>query len=871
MTEIGKSRIAVYNLLKEKPLFDYFENEQINVLILGTGWIGNEAFKCIFANGQYPHVTLNITVGSKNANEYCEKALEAMPELANFAQINGVEPSKDNYANIFFKEVDIPLITDQGISLEVLKTLVDNPEKLNYIIIALGDDENNGLLAHALADTLKDNIKLIINYYSNSEIALGENNFVNRFSLVDGFESSELFKLANNINYFYSSVKQDANYDDISQSFAEQYVAEFVNEDEGEYSPFAFIGKKKAYGVDSSIASALHIYTKLDYLKSKTGCEDVINELCQHIKNKDKLYYELVCLEHRRWNAFMIIRGYRYPNKQEIDDLECNRRDDEKRLHLCLCTCLDGPSTFKKDKKGWNNNPNLKSELDAASYLNYLKNKNKGEENRKEIEELLDKIKENSASASLFILSVNRLISNNDNAYLFYLSEYNKAKNIYSIRDLVEELNELLKPMVEANKKVDFLAIDEQIIDMIPFCFELLNGRRDVVIFVNGPIVSEAYLPLALLAKQVTFVQINEEFDVKNQNKYLKEFYENHHGNNVIVEVKPLNKEEGLIAAFKSLSKNKNTVLGLSKSLNLKDSVPLIVEFKNDYPIAIFDIDKNSVLDFSGQINVASYSNLKISIGDIILLLNGEYHDNDSVYKVLPPYEIFEKSGFVSYYLRNREKWNGYGCICEKMFDAKKRIPCFVKIDSLDLPELVSILAKMKIVKKLNEVGDKFEIIDMDTFNLFFTGEEYDPNIRNMVEVSKGGNALEIIVYYYTIWTGLFSDVQPDVDFRWGFEHGVYTRNELDVVALPLESTRPLLISVKSCQQITREFIYEIKSHSIIFDAIPILVARGKEATDPYIQQRAKASGVSIVYADDLVNGSKYKTILKNIIDSYKE
>ena len=869
MTEIGKSRIAVYNLLKEKPLFDYFENEQINVLILGTGWIGNEAFKCIFANGQYPHVTLNITVGSKNANEYCEKALEAMPELANFAQINGVQPSKDNYANIFFKEVDIPQITGQGISLDVLKTLVDNPEELNYIIIALGDDENNELLAHALADTLKDNKKLIINYYSNSEKTLGEDSLVNQFSLVDGFESSELFKLANNINYFYSSVKQDANYDGISQSFAKQYVDEFVNEDEGEYSPFAFIGKKKAYGVDSSIASALHIYTKLNYLKNKTKCKDAIKELCLRIKNKDSLYYELVCLEHRRWNAFMIIRGYRYPNEQEKKELGCSRKDDEKRLHWCLCTCLDGPSTFQRDKKSWNN-PNLKSDLDEASYRHYYNCKNKGDENREEVEELLGKIKENSAFASLFLLSVNRLIADNDNAYLFYLSEYNKAKNIRSIRDLVEELNELLKPMVEANKKVDFLAIDEQIIDMIPFCFELLNGRRDVVIFVNGPIVSEAYLPLALLANKATFVQINEEFDVKNQNKYLKEFYENHHGNNVIVEVKPLNKEKGLIATFNSLSKNKNTVLGLSKSLTLKDTVSLVAEFKNDYPIAVFDIDKNSILDFSGRINVASYSNLKISIEDIILLLNGKYVDN-SVYKLLPSYDVFDKSGFIGFYLRNRANWNGSRKICQEMFKAKANNPCSVCINQLDLPSLVSILETMNVVKKLNEVGDMFEILDMNTFDLLFTGEEYDEKEGKTVEVAKEGNAFEVITYYQTLWTGLFSDVQPNVDFRWGFEHGVYTRNELDVVAVPLESTRPLLISVKSCQQITREFIYEIKSHSIIFDAIPILVIRGKDTIDDFVKARAKASGVSIICADDLVNGQKYKNMLKGIINSYKE
>lgn len=41
-----------------------------NVLILGNGWAGNEAFKATFWTGQSLNTELNITVASKNATKY---------------------------------------------------------------------------------------------------------------------------------------------------------------------------------------------------------------------------------------------------------------------------------------------------------------------------------------------------------------------------------------------------------------------------------------------------------------------------------------------------------------------------------------------------------------------------------------------------------------------------------------------------------------------------------------------------------------------------------------------------------------------------------------------------------------------------------
>ena len=76
MAKIGEYRLKVYNLLYKKPICKYAvtagKKKQSNVLILGTGWIGNEAFKAAFWAGQAIDTELNITVAARNASAYKE-------------------------------------------------------------------------------------------------------------------------------------------------------------------------------------------------------------------------------------------------------------------------------------------------------------------------------------------------------------------------------------------------------------------------------------------------------------------------------------------------------------------------------------------------------------------------------------------------------------------------------------------------------------------------------------------------------------------------------------------------------------------------------------------------------------------------------
>ena len=56
MAKIGAYRLSIYHLFYNLPLYEFSERKngrlEQNVLILGSGWAGNEAFKTAFWVGQ---------------------------------------------------------------------------------------------------------------------------------------------------------------------------------------------------------------------------------------------------------------------------------------------------------------------------------------------------------------------------------------------------------------------------------------------------------------------------------------------------------------------------------------------------------------------------------------------------------------------------------------------------------------------------------------------------------------------------------------------------------------------------------------------------------------------------------------------------
>lgn len=129
------------------------QKKQSNVLILGTGWIGNEVFKASFWAGQDIDTELNITVAAQNASAYKAEVLSIgkdahLPSLKKYTE-------EKHYANLKFIDIDV----EKGIDEAGLNPLRFETNRYNYIVVSLGNAENNWLAATELITRIGEKSK----------------------------------------------------------------------------------------------------------------------------------------------------------------------------------------------------------------------------------------------------------------------------------------------------------------------------------------------------------------------------------------------------------------------------------------------------------------------------------------------------------------------------------------------------------------------------------------------------------------------------------------------------------------------------------------------------------------------------------------
>ena len=145
----------IYELFYHRPICEYAETDgqkkTENVLILGSGWIGVEAFKAAFWAGQCLDSELNITVASQNASAFQRQVFSREPSAVLPALRLYTE--EKHYANLFFQDIDVA----SGIDQAGLAPLDFENRKYNYIIVSLGDGEHNWIAALELLTRLYEN------------------------------------------------------------------------------------------------------------------------------------------------------------------------------------------------------------------------------------------------------------------------------------------------------------------------------------------------------------------------------------------------------------------------------------------------------------------------------------------------------------------------------------------------------------------------------------------------------------------------------------------------------------------------------------------------------------------------------------------
>ncbi len=566
MSRIGEIRLRVYDLLYANPVCCYAEEtgneKRSNVLILGNGWVGNEVFKGVFWAGQALDTRLAITVASQNAEDYgeciCRTGEGALfPALRLFAEQKG-------YADLRF--VNINISKEDNSFAEALDF---KRNRYNYIVIALGSDEKNlmavdQVLDCCLSDLAEDRRSVSICIYTDSNgvsvedrcKALGKKAETKDIKILKfGTLQEELDKkihgdmedIARNINFGYEmKYDQRIGLEEADRRFKESYKTEFIDSpldyEKGDLAVMSSF-RGAGYAADSSLAAAVHVPVKLAVFgKKDTGPENPENpeeRLSKYLLQKDSLneavckknglYWELVALEHRRWNAYMVMRGFRAPTVEEEeaylykDGNTHQVKDMDRLLHICLCESgnrrplkNDFDRQYDLWLKGKNQEGSL-SELDRAGLrAHQLAGAMADKTDRNKVFRLL---KGDEKELHNLRQSVQKLLNDEDHSLVLYqrsletaLGRFPESADRSERRVHIQEADRLLSAVKYRNARTDFFGLDEQQIEMLPFAL-WYREKYKTVITILGDYPNAAYdviIPTLFCAGEAIFLMKNQ-------------------------------------------------------------------------------------------------------------------------------------------------------------------------------------------------------------------------------------------------------------------------------------------------------------------------------------------------------------------------
>lgn len=125
---LDRFRAVSYDLLREKPLWNYTKQNRLNILVLGFGRIGREFFRAACSAGILPGCTTEFTLCDQHI---CAKLNAFMTHCSELRQSVSFQPRK--------------LDADS----DALERLVQDGN-YHYVVVALGDDERNIRVASRL-------------------------------------------------------------------------------------------------------------------------------------------------------------------------------------------------------------------------------------------------------------------------------------------------------------------------------------------------------------------------------------------------------------------------------------------------------------------------------------------------------------------------------------------------------------------------------------------------------------------------------------------------------------------------------------------------------------------------------------------------
>lgn len=343
MLEINRYRLNLYELLYENPTCDYRANREdgsteINILFIGDKDRALETYKTMFWASQYPECKMNMAyMGKREDLNYVKAVLNDKKKYPALNEYIG----KGYAAPLSYIELRTGIIGEdiinvgKGFFKYIIVATGDAYRDWEYLseIEALGEKALEEILVAVYNDGLEEKFRNI----NWNKVA--KNVRIIQFEKTEEeINRAELKRIAANINLAYSMLYNERlNIENNLKEFGWLCKDEFDTMD------------ALTYDADSSYASAVHITSKLSYCleyekikKDKTDLwkETAMKVLSEATVKENRLYKKLYYWEHRRWNAYTVMKGYRQPEKDEWDFVYTNGRknvEKDKKLHVCPC------------------------------------------------------------------------------------------------------------------------------------------------------------------------------------------------------------------------------------------------------------------------------------------------------------------------------------------------------------------------------------------------------------------------------------------------------------------------------------------------------------------------------------------------------
>lgn len=381
-------RNLISDLLVDTPLFepiiDKKDRSELTVTILGTGYIGVEMFLTTYWMGQILDCKLNINIVSNEPEEnFWDKIDYINPEIRlttipenKILQYNDNGDFSEPYCSVNY-------ICCDAKSSEFINCINDDSDaddknknqsiiNTDYYFVALGSDELNVSVANTIKRavgkhhiTINNNSKAVIAYVVYDPTVAEILNQKQLFSYIDNTADILMRAVGNYKEVFSADNVFSIKHKESAEKIHSEYLRSKGEKDRAEasksrmnddYKYWANISRSKhmkykmfSMGILYDSAFNFNSINDEEYKKSvetalekykKIASGDIKFENDAQKEKHIELLHKMAWLEHRRWNAFTRVKGFRKTDKYDVYAQKTGSyKQMELKLHPCLVEC----------------------------------------------------------------------------------------------------------------------------------------------------------------------------------------------------------------------------------------------------------------------------------------------------------------------------------------------------------------------------------------------------------------------------------------------------------------------------------------------------------------------------------------------------